>query len=177
MKTLLVQILSVLFLTNSSNTILCIASDGKSNNTTVDNEKLKVVWHKFSTAILQGDTVTIRAMSATCINCTNCPGLTTSNQIVVFGTFMNGISSVIFDSTTLHRLLDTSKVAFVNNQHNQELYSDSCILTSTDLARPRFVEVVLTHLDHRGSFEGAQHAFAFIETQHGYKFCGYSSIP
>lgn len=152
-------------------------------------EKLQTAWNHFADALLQQDTNSLKALAAACIKCENCPESVDSSHIIQtgeepygarlipFNQFLAVYGPYIFDARTMMRLKDQTKLHFIDNGYNAELYVAPCIQTSSGLKSPQYKEVLLTFVDSSGEFEGAQHAFAFIETKEGYKFCGYSTIP
>ena len=75
---------------------------------------------------------------------------------------------------------DSSKVVGHYDEANWLIYSQDCIFKSSDLKEPRVAELFIRISDRNSlyeGFEGGNVAVAFIETNSGYKFCGYSIIP
>src|SRR5207302_1961059 len=91
--------------------------------------------------------------------------------------FIKNDLPLIFNSKIKSRMLDTSKLAFVDNEHNKNLYRKICITDTVQIDKTKHKEVLLTSVDPNDHYEGAQHAYAFILTNEGYKFCGFSTIP
>ncbi|WP_118951775.1 hypothetical protein [Taibaiella helva] len=136
-------------------------------------DKLQETWNRFADALRLGDTASLRALSTPYLQCYNCPGDTT---FIPFARFRDHVPE-IFGAATLARLKDNTKLRFIDNGHNAELYATSCVTKPLRLWQPHCKEVLLTYIDPSTDFEGAQQAFAFIETKEGFKFCGYSTIP
>lgn len=136
-------------------------------------DKLQETWNRFAEAVRRQDTVSLKALSTPYIQCYNCPGDTTFISFARFREY----AADIFAPPTMARLNDTTKLRFIDNGHNAELYVTSCVAKDMRLRQPHCKEVLLTNIDPSPDFEGAQQAFSFIETKEGYKFCGYSTIP
>ncbi len=189
-----VKILLLLLIAGCSSRIIIAQSRAqvKQNRAVADEEeteKLKKAWYHFADALLSQDTAALKAMATNCIRCTHFPESADSGNVIATGGDQYGTRSVpfdqflsvygpyIFDNKTISRLKDPSKLHFIDNEYNAELYAVPCITTSSGLPSPHHKEVLLTFIDRSPDFEGAQHAFAFIETKEGYKLCGYSTIP
>ena len=155
-----------------------------------ETEKLEKAWYHFADALLSKDTAALKAMATNCIRCTNCPENADSGKVITtadedqygtrsvpFGQFLTVYGPYIFDNRTISRLKDPSMLHFIDNEYNAGHYAVPCIIVSSGLKSPHHKEVLLTFIDRSPDFEGAQHAFAFIETKEGYKLCGYSTIP
>mgnify|MGYP004527578237 CR=1 FL=1 len=153
------------------------------NPTTIQAAKsLEETWQLFATAVIQNDVATIKALSAPKIRCVDCVTNTPKKEAawklyqnknpdtwydklykeladIDAGVFITDDLPIIFDERTKSRLLDKSKLVFLENQQTQEV-----LVTIMDPAA-------------KGGFEGMQAAFAFEQTRAGYRFRGYSTIP
>ncbi len=152
--------------------------------------KLEKAWHLFADALISNDLQTVKALSTDCIRCFVCPpGIDSSGTafsieqdtpyptLIPFDNFLKIYGPFVFGSQTISRLKDTTKLDFIDNQFNFDRYTVPCISKSSGLKDPSLKEVLLLIVDPSPEFEGAQQAFAFIETKDGYKFCGYATIP
>ncbi|WP_162902864.1 hypothetical protein [Taibaiella koreensis] len=162
----------------------------KQNNAVAEQaamDKLQEAWSSFADALLQQDTARLRSLSATTVRCDVCPIDTilpgnasaeeyNKRKLMPFHDFLKKAPQLFYPAT-LSRLKDTSKLMFTDNEHNAALYPLSGIPKAIRLNHPRYKEVLLTVVDPSADYEGAQQAFAFVETKDGFKFCGYSTIP
>lgn len=152
--------------------------------------KLEKAWRRFADALIRNDKEAIKTLSTDCIRCFGCAFGADSRDTIIsieqdtpnptlfsFDHFITRFGPEVFSNETLARLLDTTKLTFIDNQYNSGLYTVPCLAKSSDLKNPVHKEVLLLIVDPSPAFEGAQQAFAFMETKDGYKFCGYSTIP
>ncbi len=146
-------------------------------------EQFKTTWFRFADALQQKDTAAIRTLSAACIWCSDCDdqavppegGTQEASKFVPFNRFLQHNLPVIIDAATQARLKDLSKLTFVDDTQNRDLYQAPCMLRPDRDSRQK--EVLLLLIDPSQETEGLQRAFSFMETPEGYKFCGYSTIP
>lgn len=164
------------------------------------DEEFKKAWMNFVNAVLTGNLKEIKGLSSHCIYCTDCV-TNTPKESSVFDTFRNTNQKtwsnklynefsylpideflredlpIIFDSTTKSRMIDISKFRFQYDNRNQDLYQKSCIIKGSSSLKGTIIEMFVTINDPSSENEGLEKAFAFIKTEEGYKFCGYSTIP
>jgi hypothetical protein len=168
--------------------------------TDTSDEKLKLTWTLFAKAILANDTISIKKLSTNCINCSVCVTNTPLEDslfenfkknnpenwyeelyeelcYIPIDNFIKNDLLIIFNNKIKPRMLDSSKIAFFDDYHNRNLYQKICISATAKIDKTKHKEVLLTSVDPNNHFEGAQHAYAFILTNEGYKFCGFSTIP
>jgi hypothetical protein len=164
------------------------------------DEELKRAWSLFSKAILFNDIQALKDLSTDCIRCSACVTNTSSEDSVFtvyrnnnpdtwYDTLYGELSYIplqiflekdlrlLFDANTNSRLLDSSKISFHDDNHNKGLYIKECIIKPSDSSKADIQEVLLTVIDPSSETEGMQKGFAFVKTEKGYKFCGYSTIP
>ncbi len=177
------------------------AGDAKQNTlSAADRLELQKVWAAFATAIASKNVATIKAMSTPCVGCVDCLTNTTEEDskimamrhqhpekwydmmygklcFIDIGRFIRDDLPVILNEETKARLLDESKLHFVDNGHNRGVYDNNCIASVAERKKAVFAEVLVTVMDGGGGSEGMQKAFAFVKTGGSFKFCGYSTIP
>lgn len=144
------------------------------NNTvqeTAAMEQFKAAWFRFADALIAKDTALLRKLSAPCISCSICG----DEKLVPIARFLDQGLQDLSRPDAKVRLKDSSKLHFVDDTHNRDLYQAPCMQRPDSLSRQK--EALVRLVDPSDSNEGFQLAFSFMETPEGYKFCGFSSIP
>ena len=181
----------------------CFAQSGYGKQDTLsaaDRLELQRVWVAFATAIATNDVAAIKAISTPCVGCVDCLTNTAEEHkkimemchqypekwydmmygklcFIETGRFIRDDLPVVLNEETRARLLDESKLYFVDNGHNRGVYDNNCIASVAESKKAVFAEVLVTVIDTGGGSEGMQKAFAFVKTGSSFKFCGYSTIP
>lgn len=145
-------------------------------------EKLRATWYRFATAVQGKDITTLKALSAGCIRCSGCSGIPEADSpampyspIIPIDEFLETRLPIIFDPVAIQRAKEPSKLTFLDDSQNLDLYVAPCMHRSTTKRGQK--EVLLLVTDPSIETEGLQLAFSFMDTPEGYKFCGYSTIP
>lgn len=176
-------------------------TDFASPTPSLDNDSLlKSTWIKFANSVLNKDRKLFKQLSTNCIRCDHCVTNTQTEDslfdiyrsknektwydklytefcFIPIDKFINEDLNTIFTDNIKSRLLDTSKLNFVDDNHNGKLYSKPCIIGTTKEIKHDFREVLLLSIDPTPKYEGTQFAFAFVKINGQYKFCGFSTIP
>lgn len=163
-------------------------------------ENIEEVWKDFAQAIVANDAKRIAQLSADCIRCSECvintpaeddafndfkdenpdswyDKLNTELSYIPIDRFIKEDEKLIFDQAAKSRLMDPSKVKIMDDNVNKKLYEKSCVAEQSDLDEAKLKEVLVTVSGPSNKSEGIQKVFTFIDTEEGYKFCGYSTIP
>ncbi len=176
-------------------------NSNRTNSVSESNDSLlTATWNRFATAVLQYDVKAFKALSTDSIRCDECLTNTrTENSLlndykinnertwyndlytklcyISIAKFIQEDYELIFSDQIKSRLLDATKLHFIDNDHNSRLYSRPGIIGKPQKTKPDFKEVLLTTIDSTPTREGAQFAFAFVNVGGQFKFCGFSTIP
>ena len=197
----LTTLLGILFLKSFSlDKTLTLHGKSTSNAATLVNEEFQDAWKLFADAILKQDIKSIKALSTDCIMCTDCftntpledslfkkiqkenpdtwyQKLYNDFSFVPVDHFIKEDFDIIFNEKVKLRLLNKSKLIYIDDNHNAKVYAKPCVIGTASLNELDFQEVLLTYIDPTPKFEGSQRAFAFVKIKGQYKFCGFSTIP
>jgi hypothetical protein len=172
----------------------------RSQNNISNDSLFKLTWNKFAKAVLNKDLKTFKMMSTSCVNCSWCLTNTAKEDTLLeaykvvnektwydkiyselsyfsIDKFINEDYDFIFTEEVNARLLNATKLNFIDDNHNAKVYYKPCIIGKVDKTKLDFKEVLLTIVDPSPKYEGAQLAFAFVKIKGQYKFCGFSTIP
>lgn len=175
------------------------ANTSRTKDTTADQE-FQQAWEEFSNVILKQDQATLKSLSSECILCTICIDNTLVEDsifkkfqeenpdqwvdkfydelcYVSIDKFITEDLNIIFDEKVKSRLLDKTKINFVDNNHHSKPFHKKCFIGKVKTAKCEFKEVLLTHIDPTPQLEGSQWSFEFVKTNGKHKFCGFSTIP
>ena len=170
------------------------------NRITQSDKQFEETWKIFANAVLSGNLNKVKQLSTNCIECSDCVTNTPKEDslfndfekknpntwyeklyselsYIPIDKFLKEDFTIIFDSFTKTRLLDSSKIRFHDDEVNKGMYDKKCIISSNDLKNAKLLEMFVKVVDPSTETEGMDKAFAFIQTKQGYKFCGYSTIP
>jgi hypothetical protein len=163
-------------------------------------KEFEEAWLTFANAVLSGDLNKVKQLSANCIECSSCVTNTPKEDslfnnfqkknpntwhdklyselsYIPIDKFLNEDFTIIFNSFTKTKLLDSSKTRFHDDEINKGMYDKKCIISNTDFKKANLLEMFVKIIVPSTETEGMDKAFAFIQTKQGYKFCGYSTIP
>jgi hypothetical protein len=137
---------------------------------------LIISWDSFAKAALIADFTTLKSMSADCISCMNCMKLDEESRDMGIEEFYRDHASFIFDSLFVS-LMNNNK--YVRGSYKTgDWYPDStCISANIRIDNPKGVNIYVSFPLRKGENESSTAILEFIETELGYKFYGYSTIP
>lgn len=168
-------------------------------NTLVGDE-FQRAWKLFASTVLKQDIKSIKALSTDCIMCSDCvtntfledslfnkfqndnpdswyEKLNNDFRFIPVDRFIKEDLDLIFNKKVKSRLLNKSKLIYIDNNHNAKVYAKPCVIGTTPLNELNFKEVFLMIIDSTFKFEGGTWAFDFVKKNGKYKFCGCSTIP
>jgi hypothetical protein len=150
--------------------------------------------------VLSGDLGKVKQLSANCINCPLCvtdapeedslfevfrqknpdtwyDKLYNEMAFIPVDRFLREDFPGIFNTQTKQRLLGKPKFIIHDDETVKNIYYKNCMITPSEIKNAKLFEVFIKIVDPSSKTEGMDAAFAFIKTNHGYKFCGFSTIP
>ncbi len=197
----LIAVLGIIFLMSFSlDKTMALLRNSTASRATLVDEEFQRAWKLFADAILKQDIKSIKALSTDCIMCTDCftntpledslfkkfqkenpdtwyQKLYNDFSFVLVDHFIKEDFDIIFNEKVKLRLLNKSKLIYIDDNHNAKVYAKPCVIGTASLNELDFQEVLLTYIDPTPKFEGSQRAFAFVKIKGQYKFCGFSTIP
>lgn len=199
-KKFLKTVLLVVFLVVSNFLTLKSNSNSILHLPPTNDSLIKVTWNKFVKAILGKDFTTFKKMSTHCIHCPWCVRNTKKEDslfksykfpdektryehlysdlcFIPIDRFEIEDYPIIFTKKVRTRMKNKSNFVFTNIIDFPKLYSKPCIIEKPNATLLYPIEVLLIDVEASSGNEGKRIAFAFIQVDGQYKFCGFSTEP